>query len=389
MAFFKKREEDENEYDPSFAEASEGKGRRSRRHFSDRDFKDLKSENRKKRKEPKKPWGKKERLFVLTVLVLTVGTSGLLALSSRSWKLPGLPRFKIPTFSIPFLQEETIVIEGRRKDYEKSLKTIELFKEKTKNLSGIYGLYVIDLESGFSYGVNENETFQAASLIKLPVIAGMYLEAEKGELDLESKYRLKNSDKVSGAGTLSGKPAGYEVTYGNLINLMGKQSDNTAFAISRNYLGDEKINDVIKTVGMINTSLEENETTPKDIGVFFEELWNARLPAPERSDGGQGNIVSKESADEILDSLTNTIYEDWLAAGIPDEVRIAHKYGREVHVVNDAGIVFTEKLSEPGGSPSRRPFVVVVMSKGVIETEADEIFPELSRIVYEGQMKSD
>ena len=80
-------------------------------------------------------------LFVLIVLLLTVGTSAILAMSSRSWKLPGLPRFKIPTVRIPFLQEETIVIEGRKKDYEQSLKVIESFKEKTESLSGVYGLY--------------------------------------------------------------------------------------------------------------------------------------------------------------------------------------------------------------------------------------------------------
>ncbi|OGM20631.1 hypothetical protein A2714_02945 [Candidatus Woesebacteria bacterium RIFCSPHIGHO2_01_FULL_38_9] len=388
MALFKRRDEKDEEYeeDPSNAYAStyarasvdrsEDKGRRSRRRFGDRDFKDLKPENKKKRKEPKKPWGRKERLFVLIVLLLTVGTSAILAMSSRSWKLPGLPRFKIPTVRIPFLQEETIVIEGRKKDYEQSLKVIESFKEKTESLSGVYGLYVIDLESGFSYGVNESETFQAASLIKLPVIAAMYLEAEEGTLDLDSKYRLKNSDKVSGAGTLSGKPAGYEITFANLINLMGKQSDNTAFAISMNLLGDAKINDVIKAIGMANTSLDENETTPKDIGIFFEELW-------------YGNIVSQENRDKILDSLTETSFEEWLVAGIPGGTRLAHKYGREVHVVNDAGVVFAEELSEPGGSPSRRPFVVVIMSKGVIENEADEIFPELARIVYDGQTKSD
>ena len=59
--------------------------------------KDSRPENQKpqtlrKKKIPKKPWGKKERFFVLFVILLTAGVSGFLALSSRSWKLPGLPR---------------------------------------------------------------------------------------------------------------------------------------------------------------------------------------------------------------------------------------------------------------------------------------------------------
>lgn len=333
---------------------------------------------RSRKKEKPKPWGKRERILVFTVIVLTAGVSTVLSLSARAWKLPGLPRLAFPKMSVPFFGEETIIITRRVEQSaqveqgKKAQKVTEEFKNKTKNLSGVYGLYVVNLDNGYFFGVNETETFQAASLIKLPVMVAVYLEAEEGNFDLNEKYTLKNSDKVGGAGSLSGKPAGYEITYRNLIRLMGKQSDNTAFKIVRNLLGDEKINKAIVKIGMKNTSLEENEMTPKDAGIFFEELWNARLSAPERSDGGQGNIVSKESAEELLDLLTDTLYEEWLAAGITDNVRVAHKYGREVHVVNDAGIVFADK-----------PIVMVIMSKGVVEHEADAIFPELSRMIYE------
>ena len=70
--------------------------------------------------------------------------------------------------------------------------------------------------------------------------------------------------------------------------------------------------------------------------------------------------------------LTDTIYESWVPEGIPDEIDVAHKFGRELHVVNDAGIVFAEE-----------PFVLVIVSKGVVEREADEIFPELARLVFD------
>jgi hypothetical protein len=43
-----------------------------------------------------------------------------------------------------------------------------------------------------------------------------------------------------------------------------------------------------------------------------------------------------------------------------------------VHVVNDAGIVFAAK-----------PFVLVLMSDGAIETEADSVIPAVAREIYE------
>ena len=80
--------------------------------------------------------------------------------------------------------------------------------------------------------------------------------------------------------------------------------------------------------------------------------------------------------------MTDTIYEDHLRAGIPEGVRVAHKYGREVHVVNDAGIVFSDNPYGPEAPQGRGPLVIVIMSKGVIEKEADNIFPELAKVVY-------
>jgi len=353
MAFFKRRKDGSEEY-----EEDELEERSIRRRPKTKDFKDLNPENKKRRKEPPKPWGKWERFLILFLLVVTAGTSAVLAAQTRSWKLPGFPRFSLPRITLPFFGEQTIIIEGDSKDKEKREKATFEFRKMTEGLSGIYGLYVIRTEEGSSYGVNENEVFTAASLIKLPVMIAMYKEVEDGKINLDTKYKLRALDKTPGAGSLSSKPPGFVVTYRDLLRLMGKQSDNTAFTITRNILGDEKIIEIINELGMSQTSLDDNETTPYDIGMLFESLWN-------------GNIVSENSRDELLENLTDTIYEDWLAAGLPDGTRFAHKYGREIHVVNDAGIIFSES-----------PIIVVVMSKGIVEKEADKVFPELARIIY-------
>src|SRR3990172_13288986 len=115
-----------------------------------------------------------------------------------------------------------------------------------------------------------------------------------------------------------------------MAELMGKQSDNTAFNIVRNRLSDEVINSYTQSFEMTATSLDENETTPQDIGQYFKKLL-------------KDEIVNTTSREEILGYLTDTAYEKWLTTGVPQEVIVAHKYGTDVHVVNDAGIVFTEK----------------------------------------------
>jgi len=300
-------------------------------------IRDLAPQNKKKRKEPAKPWGRSERIIVLIFILLTILIPGVLAASARNWKLPGLPRISLPDLSF---DRGPIVIEGDDSDKKKTEAALGYFRQSTEDFSGVYGLYVVRLGDGSSYGVNESEIMQAASLIKLPIMAAAYRQSESGEIDLDSKAEGSN------------------FTYRQLLEAMGQRSDNAAQIKIVESLGRGRVQETIEELGMQDTSFEENLTTPKDIGMFFQKLW-------------KGLIITKESRDEMLEFLTNTDFEDWLAGGIKD-VRVAHKYGKEVHVVNDAGIVFFQA-----------PFVLVVMGDGVVEAEADKFIPEAAAKIYE------
>jgi len=316
----------------------------------EKEEKNISPESRKRRKKKPEPWGRRERLLVFYVLVATITLSAFLAVSARSWKLPGFPKITLPSF-----KGETIIIEGNKdKETQKAAEVVRKFKDETRKLSGVYSLSVVHLESGFAldedasfaldedasfaYGVNEEEIFEPASLNKLPVMVAMYMEAEEGNLDLETKYTLKASDKVSGSGSLSGKPAGTVLTYRDIVRLMGKKSDNTAFNIAKEILGREVIEVAIQKIGMKETVIfgEDQKTTPADIALFFQKLW-------------QGEIVSKKNRDEILGFLTDTIYEAWITEGVPDEVRVAHKFGRELHDPKEVSAKEIEELIKKSG----------------------------------------
>ena len=303
----------------------------------DEEFKDLKPENKKRRKEPPKPWGRPERLTVLIVIIITVLTSAILSLSARNFKLPGLPRISLPSFN---WGEDTFYIEGDKEGREKAEKARNYFKDKTRNLSGLYAINVVRLLDGTSYGVNKNEEMQAASLIKLPIMTLVYKKFEAGQLDLDAKVSGSNS------------------TYRELVEAMGQRSDNNAQIILVKTFGESEIQNYIESIGMMKTSLTKNETTPEEIGLFFKMLW-------------EGKLTTEKHREELLGYMTDTIFADWIVEGI-DDVRVAHKYGREVHVVNDAGIVFANK-----------PFILVLMSDGAVESEADSLIPAVAREIYE------
>jgi beta-lactamase class A len=232
-------------------------------------------------------------------------------------------------------------------------------EEMLSPLRGVYGVYFQSLGTNESFSINGKEVFTAASLIKLPVMLTLYREADAGRVDLDTVYSLKDSDRTGGAGSLGNKPTGYQVTYRELAELMGKQSDNTAYTIITRLLGKEKIEATIEALGMRSTSFKENETTPEDIGFFFERLY-------------RGKVLTDKSKEEILSVLTDTIWEDRIPAGIPEGIKVSHKIGTELRVISDAGIIFSDN-----------PFILVILSEDVNEIEAKKALPEISAKIYE------
>ena len=240
---------------------------------------------------------------------------------------------------------------------------LDQIQSLTKDLRGKYGVYVYELDDKNQYGVYQNEEFPAASLMKLPVMFLFYQEVEEGKINPEAKYTLKENDKVLGAGILQGKSAGTVYTYRQLVEYMGQYSDNTAFKVMRQILGDEKIQQTINDLGMTKTSLEDFETSPTDIGLFFQKLY-------------QGKIITTENRDELLDFLTKTAYEDWLPVGVSKKIKVVHKIGRDTGTFSDGGIVFAD-----------RPYIIVVMSKDAREIEANEVLPKISSLVWDFENK--
>lgn len=304
----------------------------------------------------KTPKEKKQiRLALLLLFGLTALSVGLAVLYRE---LPSLSK-KFGQPSSPVVSEQFTSLSPTAAPTPKLEKEKEAVMEITKQLRGKYGIFFQDLQTKDTFEINSKEIFTAASLIKLPVIITLYREAEAGKINLDEVYKLQASDKITGAGSLQYKPLGYEITYRGMAELMGNQSDNTAFGIISRKLGKEKIQELINALGMKNTSFAENKTSPEDIGLLFRKLY---------SEG----IVHEKDKQEILSFLTDTIWEDRIPAGVPKGIKVSHKIGTEVGVISDAGIVFAKK-----------PFILVIMSEGANEIEAKKALPQITEKIYE------
>lgn len=214
-------------------------------------------------------------------------------------------------------------------------------EDLVKDLRGTYGVYVYRFADKNEYGLNEEEVFPAASLMKLPVMLLVYQGAEKKELNLDD--------------------------YQELVRMMGQRSDNAAYTQLVKFFGSTKIQGLIEGLEMKNTFLAKDDTTPRDIGLFFRELY-------------LGNLINRIHKEEFLSFLTQTIFEDRIPAGVPAGIRVAHKIGTEIGSYSDAGIVF--------GDPPAGGFVLVIMSVNAREAEATEVLPKIAAAVWDFESKT-
>lgn len=210
---------------------------------------------------------------------------------------------------------------------------VEAIESLTQDLRGTYAFYVYRWQDGNEYGLNQDQVLTAASLIKLPVMLAVYREGEKGNLDLDD-YRER-------------------------LEAMGKHSDNAAFNQLVKFLREEKIQRLIEHLGMESTSLVENKTTAAEIGSLFRQLYD-------------GKIINEENREEMLGFLTDTEFEDRIPAGVPEEVRVAHKIGTEIGSFSDGGIILADK-----------PFVLVIISENARESEANQALPAITERIWE------
>lgn len=215
-------------------------------------------------------------------------------------------------------------------------------KALISRLPGKIGLYYKNLSTGVTIGVNENDSFIAASVIKLPILVAVFHEISQGRLRRDDIIRLSSGDKVPSCGALNYMHSGLDVTIKDLCNLMIILSDNTATNMLIRALGIERANAVFAQYGLKSTKLnrllfdheeqklgKENYFTPAEIGMLLEDIYNKQ-------------VVSEAVSDEILDTLKLQQLNAKIPYLLPKNIRVAHKTGEDSGTTHDVGIVFAD-----------------------------------------------
>ncbi|MGE5576562.1 MAG: serine hydrolase [Syntrophothermus sp.] len=246
-------------------------------------------------------------------------------------------------------------------------------KAVIKKSKGQVGVAAKDLVTGETVLVNAEESFIAASIIKVPVMIEVYRQVRAGRLRLDQMVELKPEDKVGGAGILMELHNGIQLTLEDLVVLMIVISDNTATNMLIDLVGAEDVNRTMEALGARGTVLRrklmileliekgiQNYVTPLDILMLLEKM-------------AAGQIVDAVASAAMLEIMKRQQYNEKIPKRLPEGLVIAHKTGEISTASHDVGVVYA-----PGG-----PMALCVMTQGISDIDfANESIAEISRLIY-------
>lgn len=218
-------------------------------------------------------------------------------------------------------KEDSINID---KQIQKQKELQSLIDEFTAKQSGVYSIYIEELDGGVIAEHNSDVQLYSASLYKLFAAQLAYEKVDN--------YDWSLSQKMSTGQTLN-----------ECLEDMITVSDNDCgIAILRALEYNQLGIDTMTKLGYLSTDLTGTytKTSATDVAKLFRDLY-------------AGNLVSENSSQSFLNLLAAQKINDRLPQGLPDGVQIMHKTGDLEGYVHDAGIV---------RSVNGSGYIIVVMS---------------------------
>jgi beta-lactamase class A len=231
-----------------------------------------------------------------------------------------------------------------------------------------------------------DESFHAASTMKVPVMIELFRQAAAGMLPLDTPVRVVNRfasvadgsaytlEAADDSETALYRREGQTETAVALCESMITVSSNLATNILIERLGVERIRATVEQLGgrgvEVRRGVEDdkaferglnNTTTARGLMTLLARI--ARLEA-----------VDARASRQMIEILKRQKFNEGIPAGVPPGIAVAHKTGVITKIHHDAGIVY-----------GPRPFVLVLLVRGLArEEDSARLIADLTRSIFDG-----
>jgi beta-lactamase class A len=240
------------------------------------------------------------------------------------------------------------------------------------------------LDGHIAYAVHKEESFHAASTMKIPVMIELFHQARQARLKLDDPLPVKNQfhsladgsvytlDPADDSEAELYKAAGQTRSLSQLCELMITASSNLATNLLIEKLGVDNIRATVHSLhadGMnVLRGVEDNKAFLKGLNntttaCGLQQLLEAIA---------HGEAIDQESSRQMIEILERQRFNEGIPAGLPPGTRVAHKTGEITGIHHDAAIVFAPK-----------PFVLVILVRGLSETkDSAALMADITRQLY-------
>jgi beta-lactamase class A len=271
-----------------------------------------------------------------------------------------------------------ISVQGDTEEFKIIENKLKLLTYDALNVPGVdtISLYYKDLTSGLWAGIGENIGYDPASLLKVPIMIAWFKKEQDNPNTFSKTLVWTGSPNDNKNIEFFGLTPGQSYTIEALIRDMVIKSDNDAKNLLLSSLDTKTLDTVFTDLGIKNwnnASGTPNRISPIMYSRFLRVLYNS-------------TYLSRELSEKALELLSESDFKEGLVAGVPADVKVAHKFGQFTYQdpknttgidpveFHDCGIIYQPK----------KPYLLCVMTEGRTNLiNLQNIIAHISGAVYE------
>lgn len=215
----------------------------------------------------------------------------------------------------------------------KAQKTDKVLQKKIEQIlagfNGDVGVFVKNLYSGKTVAINADTVYPTASMVKVPILIGIFDKIDKNEFTYHQKLLYRDSLLYPGEDILGSFKDSQSIELSKVIMLMLTTSDNTASLWLQQIAGTgSSINQIMDTIGLKVTRINSRtpgregnrtlygwgQTTPREMVLLFEKLY-------------RGQIINRSSSEKMIRLLGRNYWDEEALSQIPPYIFTASKNG--------------------------------------------------------------
>jgi beta-lactamase class A len=252
------------------------------------------------------------------------------------------------------------------------------------------GIAFETLDGRLTWSSRGDDVFHAASTMKIPVMIELFHQVREGKVKLGDSLTIKNEFHSLVDGSVFAlkpdddsetdlyKAVGQTRTLDQLCDLMVTVSSNFATNLLIQKLGIDNIRATVTSLHADGMDIKRGVEDQKAFDKGLNNTTTAQGLATLLVAIANGKAVDADSSAKMVEILERQKFNEGIPAGVPANLRVAHKTGEITKIHHDAGIVYAE-----------RPFVIVVLVRGIEDfKQSSALIAGITRDLYQSSQPS-